>query len=155
MYAAWTVKHKPSSLSEVVGNSQAIRKLSQWVRSWERRTPKKRAAFLHGPPGVGKTVAVEALANDWGMELVERNASDHRTADAVERFAGLASQYGTLHGHRRLILLDEMDGITGRADRGGVRAVIKTVKEARSPVLLIANNAYDPRFSTLRRYCVL
>ena len=155
MYAAWTAKHKPHSLSEVVGNSNAIEKLSKWVKSWERGVPKKRAAFLYGPPGVGKTVSVEALANDLGMELVERNASDYRTADAVERFAGLASQYGTLFGGKRLILLDEMDGITGTVDRGGVRAVIKIIKEARCPVVLVANNAYDPRFSTLRRYCSL
>ncbi|MFQ6064070.1 MAG: replication factor C large subunit [Candidatus Bathyarchaeia archaeon] len=155
MHAAWTVKHKPGSLSEVVGNSTAIEKLSKWVKSWEKGVPKKRAAFLYGPPGVGKTTSVEALANDFGMELVERNASDYRTADAVERFAGLASQYGTLLGRRRLILLDEMDGITGTADRGGVRAVIKIVKEARCPVVLVANNAYNPRFSTLRKYCLL
>ncbi len=155
MYASWTVKHKPHSLSEVVGNSTAIQKLSKWVKSWDKGAPKKRAAFLYGPPGVGKTASVEALANDLGMELVERNASDYRTADAVKRFAGLASQYGTLDGSRRLILLDEMDGITGTADRGGVRAVIKIIKEARSPVVLVANNAYDPRFSTLRRYCLL
>ena len=155
MYASWTVKHKPSSLSEVVGNAEAIQKLSKWVNSWETGIPKKRAVFLYGPPGVGKTVSVEALANDSGMELVERNASDYRTAEAVEKFAGLASQYGTLHGRSRLILLDEMDGITGRADRGGVRAVIKILKEARSPVVLVANSAYDPRFSTLRKYCLL
>jgi replication factor C large subunit len=51
--------------------------------------------------------------------------------------------------------LDELDGITGTADRGGVRAVIETIKIARCPVVLVANNAYDPRFSTLRRYCLL
>jgi len=73
MYASWTVKHKPSSLSEVVGNAEAIQKLSKWVNSWETGIPKKRAVFLYGPPGVGKTVSVEALANDSGMELVERN----------------------------------------------------------------------------------
>ncbi len=155
MYASWAVKHKPKSLSEVVGNSKAIQKLSMWVKSWEKGVPKKRAAFLYGPPGVGKTVSVEALANDLGMDLVERNASDYRTANAVKRFAGLASQYGTLYDRRRLILLDEMDGITGTADRGGVRAAIKIIKEARSPVVLVANNPYDPRFSTLRRYCLL
>jgi len=155
MHAAWTVKHKPHSLSEVIGNSNAIQKLSKWVKSWEKGVPKKRAAFLYGPPGVGKTVSVETMANDSGMELVERNASDYRTADAVERFAGLASQYGTLDGRRRLILLDEMDGITGTADRGGVRAAIEVVKEARCPVVLAANDAYDRKFSTLRKYCLL
>ncbi|MGQ9460881.1 MAG: replication factor C large subunit [Candidatus Bathyarchaeaceae archaeon] len=155
MYAAWTVKHKPRTLSEVVGNTEAIQKFTEWVRSWEKRIPKKRAAFLYGPPGVGKTVCVEALARDLRMELVEKNASDYRTAEAVQRFAGLASQYGTLFGGRRLILLDELDGITGTADKGGVRAVTEIVKTAHCPVVLIANNPYDPRFSTLRKYCLL
>jgi replication factor C large subunit len=76
MFAAWTVKHKPQSLSEVVGNKEAIQTLFDWVKSWDKGIPKKRAAFLFGPPGIGKTLSVEALAHDLGMEFVEKNASD-------------------------------------------------------------------------------
>ncbi len=155
MYTAWTVKHKPQTLREVVGNAEPIHKLTAWVKAWNKGIPKKRAAFLYGPPGVGKTICVEALASDLGLELVEKNASDYRTADAIKHFAGLASQYGTLFGGRRLILLDELDGITGTSDRGGVRAAIEVAKKAQCPVVLIANNAYDPRFGTLRKYCLL
>jgi replication factor C large subunit len=155
LYVTWTQKHKPRTVSEIVGNTEAIQKFTEWVRSWDKRVPKKRAAFLYGPPGVGKTVCVEALAKDLQMELVEKNASDYRTAEAIQRFAGLASQYGTLFGGNRLILLDELDGITGTADKGGVRAVTEIVKVTRCPVVLIANNAYDPRFRTLRKYCLL
>ncbi len=155
MHAAWTVKHKPQTLSAVVGNREAIEKFRSWVESWSKRVPKKRAVFIYGPPGVGKTVCVEALAHDLNMELVEKNASDYRTAEMVQRFAGLASQYGTLFGGRRLVLLDELDGVTGTADRGGIRAVIAVAKDAQCPIVLIANNAYNPRFATLRRYCLL
>ena len=153
MYSAWTLKHKPKTLSEVVGNEEAIQKLVRWVRSWDKGVPKKRAAFLHGPPGIGKTLSVEALANDLNLELVERNASDYRTEEAVQKFAGLASQSGTLFGKKRLILFDELDGITGREDRGGVGAITQIVKAALVPIVLIANNAYDPRLGALRFYC--
>jgi len=155
VYVAWTVKHKPRSLKDVVGNREAIRRFVDWVKSWEGGIPKKRAVLLYGPPGVGKTVTVEALANDLDMEFVEKNASDYRTEDAIKRFAGLASQYGSLFGGKRIILLDELDGLTGTADRGGVRATIEVVKTAQCPVVLIANNAYNPRFRTLRNYCLL
>jgi len=153
MYAAWTVKHKPRSLTEVVGNEEAIQRLITWVKSWNKGLPKRRAAFLHGPPGIGKTVTVEALANDLNMELVERNASDYRTEEAVQKFAGLASQSGTLFGKKRLILFDELDGLTGREDRGGVGAITQIAKTALVPIILIANNAYDPRLGALRFYC--
>ena len=155
MYAAWTVKHKPKSLAEVIGNKETIQKFVDWIKSWDKGAPKKRAAFLYGPPGIGKTVTVEALAYDFQMELVEKNASDYRTEDAINRFAGLASQYGSLFGGKRIVLLDELDGLTGTADKGGVKAITDIVKTAQCPIVLIANNAYDPRFSNLRSYCFL
>jgi replication factor C large subunit len=142
-------------MAEVVGNQEAREKLVSWVKSWDKNIPKPRAVLLYGPPGVGKTVSVETLANDLDMELVEKNASDYRTEEAVQKFAGLASQYGTLFGKKRLILFDELDGITGNEDRGGVGAITSIVKTAQYPIVLIANNAYDPRLATLRFYCLL
>ncbi|MEM2104586.1 MAG: replication factor C large subunit [Candidatus Bathyarchaeia archaeon] len=155
MYYAWTVKYKPKTLREVVGNSEAVQQFAEWVKSWDKAIPKKRAAFIYGPPGVGKTVTVEALAFDFKMELVEKNASDYRTEDAVKRFAGLASQYGSLFGRKRIILFDELDGLTGTADKGGVKAITEIIKTAQCPIVLIANNAFDPRFINLRNYCLL
>jgi replication factor C large subunit len=151
----WTQKHKPQTLNEIVGNKDAKQQFLSWLKSWSKGTPKKRAAFLHGSPGVGKTVTVETLAKELNMELVEKNASDYRTADAIKRFAGLASQYATLFGGNRLILLDEVDGIAGREDRGGVRELTNVLKTTRSPVVLTANDAYNPRFSTIRKYCLV
>jgi len=155
LQAQWTQKYRPKTLSEVVGNEETKKRILQWIHSWRKGPPKKRALFLYGPPGTGKTVSAEALANDLDMELVQSNASDYRTAEAVERFAGRASKYGTLSGKKRLILFDELDGITGTADRGGLSVITDIVKKTGSPIVLTANNAYDPRFSTLRNYCEL
>jgi replication factor C large subunit len=153
--SAWTVKRKPKSLEEVIGNAVAIQTFTKWIKSWEGATPKKKAAFLYGPPGIGKTVTVETLANDYDLELVEKNASDYRTEEAINLFAGLASQYRSLFGTSRIILLDELDGLTGTSDRGGVKAITDVIKTTQCPIVLIANNAYDPRFSNLRSYCQL
>jgi len=155
LYAAWTVKYKPKSSAEIVGNSEAIAKFVEWIKSWEKGVPKKRAVFLYGSPGIGKTVTVEVFSSVLSMEFVETNASDYRTEDAVNRFAGLASQFGSLFGGRRLVLLDEIDGLTGTSDRGGVKAITEVVKNARGPVVLTANNAYEPRFAALRAYCLM
>jgi replication factor C large subunit len=151
----WTQKHKPKTLNEIVGNNDAKQQFLTWLKSWSNGTPNKRAALLHGPPGVGKTLTVETLAKELNMELIEKNASDYRTADAIKRFAGLASQYATLFGGNRLILLDEVDGIAGKEDRGGVRELTNILKTTRSPIVLTANDAYNPRFSTIRKYCIV
>lgn len=155
MYAAWTVKYRPKSLTKVLGNKDTIQIFVDWVKSWDKGLPKKRAAFLYGPPGVGKTVVVEVVANDFGMELVEKNASDYRTEEAINQFAGLASRFGSLFGGKRIVLLDELDGLMGTADKGGVKATTDVIKTAQCPIVLTANTAYDPRFSNLRTYCLL
>ena len=152
MSTIWTQKHKPQTLDEIVGNKKAKKQFYDWLKSWDCGIPKKRASLLYGSPGVGKTVTVETIAKELNMELVEKNASDYRTADAIKRFAGLASQYSTLFGEKRLTLLDEVDGIAGRVDRGGVKELTKILKETRSPIVLTANDAYSSRLSTIRKY---
>ena len=155
MSTTWTQKYKPKTLNEIVGNKDAKEQFLSWLKSWNNGPPKKRATLLYGSPGVGKTVTVEVFAKQLNIELVEKNASDYRTAEAIKHFAGLASQYATLFGGKRLILLDEVDGIAGKEDRGGVKELIKILKTTRSPIVLTANDAYNPRFSSIRKYCMI
>ncbi|MGQ3328177.1 replication factor C large subunit [Halorubrum sp. FL23] len=151
--ADWTEKYRPSMLSEVRGNDKARDAFADWARSWDDH---REAVVLHGSPGVGKTSAAHALANDMGWETVELNASDQRTADVIERFAGRAARNATLGGSaagggaaggdtasRQLVILDEADNIHGNYDRGGASAITKLVKESGQPIVLIANDYYD------------
>ncbi|MDY7082671.1 MAG: AAA family ATPase, partial [Halobacteria archaeon] len=145
----WTEKYRPTTLADVRGNNKSVDELREWAKNWEEH---REPALVYGEPGVGKTSAVHALANDFDWEITELNASDNRTADAVESVAGEASKSGTLTGKKHLIILDEADNLHGNADRGGSKAVTRIVKEASQPVVLIANEYYDMS-NALRRAC--
>jgi replication factor C large subunit len=150
----WTEKYRPTTLSEVRGNDKARDKFAEWGRTWDDH---RKAVILHGSPGIGKTSAAHALANDMGWETVELNASDKRTGDVIERFAGRAAMNATLAGssgktgdeaadrqrNRQLVILDEADNIHGNYDRGGASAITKLVKKSEQPIVLIANEFYD------------
>ncbi|ELZ96779.1 replication factor C large subunit [Haloferax mucosum ATCC BAA-1512] len=142
----WTEKYRPSSLSEVRGNNKARDALAEWANSWDDH---REAVVVHGSPGIGKTSAAHALASDMGWETVELNASDQRTGDVIERFAGRAAKNATLSGSstgtstRQLVILDEADNIHGNYDRGGSSAVTRLVKSSSQPIVLIANEFYD------------
>ena len=152
----WTVKYRPRTLSEVIGNEKAKATLLEWAKAWkEGRVPEKKAAFLYGPPGTGKTVTVQALANDLGFDLIETNASDFRTEEQIEHLVGPAAFSYSLFGKPKMILFDELDGITGTADAGGLSAIMKLIRRARCPIALIANNPWDPRFRPLREMCLM
>jgi replication factor C large subunit len=152
----WTEKYRPSRVNDIVGNRQSISKFLKWIDSWEEgETPKKKAALLYGPQGVGKTSLVQALAIERGYDLVEMNASDWRNAKKIERIAGRASLSSPLIKQKRIILLDEVDGVSGTRDRGGIPAIVKMQKQAKLPIVLTANDPWNPKFSTLRSRCVM
>lgn len=151
--APWVEKYRPKSLEEYVGNSEAVERLIRWVKNW---SPKgRKAALLYGPPGVGKTTIALIAARMFNYDLVEMNASDWRTAEKISRVAGRAAEQGTLYGQsRRIILIDEVDGIAGE-DVGGLMALLDVMRKSRNPVILVANDIWQPRFSTLREICEL
>ena len=138
--ADWTERYRPTTLSAVRGNNKARDALEEWADTWNEHGE---AVVVHGSPGVGKTSAAHALANDKGWPILEMNASDARTADEIERFAGRAASNSTLGGERQLVVLDEADNLHRHKDRGGAAAMTRLVKEAAQPIVLIANDYYE------------
>ncbi len=147
----WFIKYRPKSLAEVENQEEAKEELKSWMESWIQGKPKYKAVLLNGPPGVGKTTIAEALARDYNMELLEMNASDSRRLNDIREIAERASTSSSLFGRGgRLILLDEVDGINSRQDAGAIPGILDVIERSKSPIILTANNAWDPSLRELR-----
>ncbi len=148
----WTEKYRPRSLNDVLGNPKAVSELKAWATSWDKGTPKQKAVILMGSPGIGKTTSAEALANDMGWDILEMNASDQRTGDAIRSVALKGAYSNTFsttgdylnvsEGKRKLIVLDEADSLFGNADRGALPAIVELIRDTKQPVILIVNDFY-------------
>ena len=149
----WPEKYRPSSIDQIVGNSEQLRMIKSWILSWKNRLPDKRAVLLIGPPGTGKTASIGALANDLDMEIVEFNSSDKRNKGSIETLVWRAATQQTLDGRARIILLDEVDGLSGTSDRGGVGAIVKVIKGSVHPIMMTANDPDSPRLKDLYKVC--
>lgn len=161
----WTEKYRPRTLSDVFGTDTAVAAMVGWAKEWESgRIPEKRALVITGPPGVGKTSAAEALANDFGWSIVELNASETRNADVLKRSALMASRFSSFGadgsfldasaGRMNLLVLDEADCLNGTVDRGAGQVITDLVKTTSQPVILLANDAYvlNKKFSVLKEH---
>ncbi len=148
----WIIKYRPKRIDEVVDQDEAKKLFLPWLRSWlQGRIPDKKAALFYGPAGVGKTSLVEAAANEYGLELIEMNASDFRRKSDIERVAKIAATQHSLFGKRKkIILLDEVDGISGTADRGGLDAILELIKVTVHPIVMTANDPWDQKLKPLR-----
>ena len=138
----------PKKLNEIIG--QDTKKILLWLEN-----PKRKALLIHGPTGTGKTSAAYALADDKNFELLELNSSDLRNKEKIKNIIGTASQQQSLFGKNKLILIDEVDGISGRHDYGGLAELNKVIDKSKHPIILTANDVSDSKFSTLRKKCEL
>jgi replication factor C large subunit len=155
----WAVKFKPKTTEEIADNKDAVFELTKWLKSWEKGIPEKRAVFLQGPPGIGKTMSIQVLADEMGFDMLEVNASDYRTRTRMEELIGrAATQNITIFGRRRLILFDEMEGISGHEDQGGIAAIVDIIKKTRNPIVLIASTIgeeNEEKFRPLRDLIII
>jgi replication factor C large subunit len=157
----WVEKYRPRKIEDIIGNEEAKATFIEWLKS-KRRS--KKAILLYGPPGVGKTALVNAAAKEFGFTIIEMNASDTRSEKAINAVAKPATSYVALDnfstqnqikGKGNILFLDEVDGIAGNEDRGGVGAIIKIVEEARTPVIMAANDPDVEKLRPLKKVCLL
>ncbi|MEM3374713.1 MAG: replication factor C large subunit [Candidatus Woesearchaeota archaeon] len=143
----WTIKYYPKSIRDIQGQNLALEKLVNFIKNFK----KGKSALLYGPTGSGKTSSVYAIANEFNYELIEVNASDVRDAESIKEKLGNAINQISLFGNKKIILIDEIDGISGTSDRGGLSEIMKLIEKSTFPIILTANEIFDQKFSTLRQ----
>ena len=175
----WTDKYMPKVITDIIGNQQQLRNLEIWLDNWddcilkghkkeENKTGKKfsknenvnaRAAIISGPPGIGKTSSVRVLTKNKGYRTFELNASDKRNKDTINNSVGFLMNNTTLSSidnstmTKNIIIMDEVDGMAGNEDKGGIKALIDIVKKTKVPIIFICNDIYSPKLKSLLNYC--
>ena len=141
-------KYSPEKCSEIVGQEKAIRELKSFIVKFKEQ--RKKAAFIHGPSGVGKSCSVYCIAKELNLEIVEVNASEFRNKEQIKSIVGGAIYQQSLFSKGKIILVDEVDGLSGRKDRGGLLEIVRLIKTTSFPVILTATNPWENKFSSLR-----
>ncbi len=153
MNIPFTKRYAPKHTKDVIGQDAPILKLKDFVNNFKKQ--KKKAMFISGPVGCGKTVAVQAIANELNYELLEINASDTRNSAAIESIVGAAIHQASFFHKGKIIMIDEAEGITGTQDRGGLTTLADLIDQTAFPIIIISNDAYDHKFSGIRKKCAV
>ncbi len=142
-------KYSPKDVGEFVGHKESVKFFFEWIK-----TLKPKALIFHGPPGIGKTSLVNAFATENNYDVIEINASDFRSAEAIKKILGKSVTQKSFFDKNKIFVIEEVDGLSSE-DKGGVGEIIKLIKESRYPIVLTANNPWDAKLRPLRQYCKL
>ena len=143
----WSELYRPQRIEQMIGNEDARLIVIKWLSGWMVGS---RPLLLLGPPGVGKTSLVHLLAHRLDYDLIEMNASDTRNKEELQRLITPMLTNASIFGKRMLLFLDEIDGISGREDTGGIDSIVNMMKEPAIPVIMAANK-HDTKLKELAK----
>lgn len=122
-----------------------------------------KAALLSGPPGVGKTTTAVLVCEELGYSYVEMNASCTRSKNSLKEvvaeslnntsienfYKGTSQKVSSKH----VLIMDEIDGMAGNEDRGGIQEMIGLIKTSKVPIICMCNDRNHQKIRSLANYC--
>jgi replication factor C large subunit len=133
----WVEKYRVREFDSFFGNEKSRLLVINWLKKWIKGT---KPLLIIGPPGTGKTSFVKSLAKLLDLDLIELNASDLRNKINLETIINPILMNNSIFGKRMLLFLDEVDGISGRDDYGGMPFLSNILKNADVPIIMASNS---------------
>ncbi|KAB5518487.1 hypothetical protein PHYPO_G00166560 [Pangasianodon hypophthalmus] len=165
------------------GEQSCANKLLRWLKSWHKNHSGNakptaarfgkfggkddgsgfKAALLSGPPGVGKTTTAALVCEELGYSYVEMNASCTRSKNSLKEviaeslnntsiknfYTGASQTVSDKH----VLIMDEVDGMAGNEDRGGIQEMIGLIKNSKIPIICMCNDRNHMKIRSLANYC--
>ncbi len=145
----WVEKYRPRAFKDIIGQDEAVEKVKRFLEEFKNKNS-KRAIVLHGPPGTGKTTLAHVAGKEINSEVFELNASDLRNKKRLEEVLRPAMEQKSLIKKGKIILVDEVDGIS-TVDKGGLTEFVDLIEETHYPVIITANDIWDKKLNPLRK----
>ena len=143
----WSEKYRPKNIFDLVGNEEARKLFVEWFTNWKKGI---KPILLVGPPGIGKTTLANLTAKQFGYDLISINASDVRNKQSIQETLSPVLGNQTVLG-TPMIFIDEVDGVHGRADYGGIQAITNILKESTIPIILAANSDSSDKMKSIKK----
>lgn len=122
-----------------------------------------KAALLSGPPGVGKTTTAALVCEELGYSYVEMNASCTRSKNSLKEVVAESLNNTSIENfykgtsqtvsNKHVLIMDEVDGMAGNEDRGGIQEMIGLIKNSKIPIICMCNDRNHQKIRSLANYC--
>ena len=145
MHFTYAEKYRARNYRDIFGQNEAIEKIKSFIKEF----PKKQALIFYGLPGTGKTSLAHAVARENNMEIFELNASDLRSREKLGDILAPATIQQSLAKKGKIILMDELDGVTG-TDKGGIPELVRIIQATKFPIIMTCNDIWQSKLSPVR-----
>jgi len=151
-FLPWFLKFKVEKFEDLIITKE-IKKIINYIENFEKS--KKKGLLLVGSAGSGKTTTLTLIGEKYNFEIFEINASDARNKKSINETLGDVINQKSLFQKNKLILIDEVDGVSGTNDRGGITEIIKLMKKSKFPIVFTANEKESNKIKALKKNTIV
>ncbi len=148
-FLPWFIKYQLNSFDDLIITPE-IKKIVDFIEN----KPKGKGLLLIGRAGSGKTTTLNLIGKKYDLEIFEINASDSRNKKSIEETLGDVIKQKSIFKKDKLIIVDEVDGVSGTKDRGGIAQIIKYLKTSNKFIVFAANDGESDKIKSLKKVCI-
>jgi dephospho-CoA kinase len=161
-----------SHINNILNREDIEKQICDILHDYDKKimnTDFKRAVFICGPSGSGKSNFVHTLLKKINYDVVQYDTADLRNKNLFDNIASNnISNKNVLHmftktNKKIAIIMDEIEGMNS-GDKGGIAALIKLVRQKKTkkqksenvnmnPIICICNTILDKKIKDLMKVC--
>lgn len=165
----WINKHRPSELSELIGNKNQIKTIKKWIEDIDDNHQSDMTLILSGNHGIGKSLAINYILEEKGYKtkvIYPNDIKDYRNVNNnSKKFEDFYNYNNSIQNTMGLviknskkkiaIIFEETETITLPSEKKFIKEINKTNNKKKSfPLIFICNNKHSKLINNLGKNCV-
>ena len=158
MTCLWINKYKPNNIDQIIGNSDKIEFIFDWLNNIINN---KQGIIISGSQGIGKTLSIELILKKMGYIVRIINLNDikeHRTYNDFDDYYNfnnsIYSKINLSKNKKVALIIDEIENITLTSEKKFIMDIYKENNKTKSfPLIFISNNQHSKLLNELKKGC--
>lgn len=147
----YTVKYRPTNLSEFIGNKLIIKNFTKWLLDWESKNKKNKCALISGLCGVGKSLFVELILKKYDYNIISLGLDEERSKEYINNhIKPLLKSKKTFNDQDNVLVISEVDC---GSDYGFISCITECIKMTEIPIICICDDRYNQNIKPILNYC--
>jgi hypothetical protein len=175
----WLDKYQPHKLSDVLGDKSYIQQIEQFTKMFTRKKINRDKIYtpniiITGTNGIGKTLIVDLVLNECGLQKITADLSNISVARKTKRNKKVVEQgglnrtiqtyYRSLQDHKVLqtngeyvtnkiaLVFDDVSNISNPKEKEAIKSLVKLNNKLKQfPIFIISNTKHSKTMNELKK----
>ena len=159
----WISKYSPKTSEDIIGNHDSINIIKRWLKSFSSND--KSSIILSGPHGIGKSIAIKLILNEFGYDMKYLSSPHIKQAKAIQDIiqqsnTSINQILETDDGKKIIpkkiaVVVDDSETVTLTSEKNTLIQLYKDNEINKYfPLIFLTNEQHNKLVSDIKKTCI-